>query len=128
MEIQTLLAKSYCPYSKFPVAAKVYTSTGEEFVGVNVENASYALTMCAEASAIANMVSSSSENKQVISSVDIICLKNPGNRIITPCGACRQMISEFASEDCVVNTYCIESKEKNTFTFQELLPFSFTLK
>ena len=71
-KLQKLLENSYCPYSKFKVAAVVVTKDGKEFAGVNVENASFGATICAERSAIVNAVSNG-YRKNDFASLFIMC-------------------------------------------------------
>ena len=79
---------AYAPYSKFPVGAAVRSSTGRIFAGCNVENASLGLTVCAERVAIWNAVLQG--EKQLVA---LAVVTDSG---ATPCGACRQVMSEFA--------------------------------
>jgi cytidine deaminase len=80
--------RAYAPYSKFSVGAAVLTSTGGLFPGCNIENSSYGLTICAERAAIANAVSAGNR--------EIIALAIASAGAVTPCGACRQVMVEFA--------------------------------
>ena len=79
--------KTYSPYSEFPVGAAVLTGDGSIFLGTNVENASFGLTICAERVAICNAVTS---GKSDIVAVAIHAKKAD----VTPCGACRQFIAD----------------------------------
>jgi len=81
--------KAYTPYSKFKVGAAVLTSDGKIFSGCNIENASFSLTMCAERVAVFKAIS---EGANKLKAVAIIA---DTSRPCTPCGACRQVISEF---------------------------------
>lgn len=81
-------SNSYCPYSEFPVAAALLTKSGQIFTGVNVENASYGLTICAERVAVGSAVASGEKEFATIA----IVVKNGGS----PCGACRQVLNEFS--------------------------------
>lgn len=125
-----LLKHSYCPYSNFQVACHIRTRSGQVFRGVNVENASYGLTMCAEASAISSMITSTGvENEQdrQIDYIYVCSAEKPGKNTLMPCGACRQMLSEFVSSECVICTESVANNEKNTFIFRDIFPFSFRL-
>ena len=82
--------RAYAPYSNYKVGAAILTADGQIFSGVNVENASYGLSICAERSAIFTAVS---EGVQEILAV-AICTSNVGS----PCGACRQVMVEFAGD------------------------------
>jgi cytidine deaminase len=79
--------RAYAPYSHYRVGAAVLTGDGRLFTGVNVENASYGLSNCAERTAVFKAVS---EGAQQIMAV-AVCTENGGS----PCGACRQVLSEF---------------------------------
>lgn len=81
---------AYVPYSHFRVGAVVLTADGRTFEGVNVENASYRMTVCAEQSAIARMVSSGCHGP-----IEAVAVVGDGQDPCTPCGGCRQAIFEF---------------------------------
>lgn len=88
---------SYSPYSKYAVGAAVLTRGGATYVGTNVENASYGLTICAERVAICSAVAA---GKKDIIAVAVYA-KSGG---VTPCGACRQFIAEFGDSVDVVHS------------------------
>ena len=115
------MKNAYAPYSQFQVGACILTETGEYFSGCNVENASYPLTVCAEMSAIAGMVSA---GKTRIAEILII---SSGDLVAPPCGACRQRICEFATENTQVHLYNTAG-EHQTYTLNELLPHAFGAK
>ena len=116
------MAAAYCPYSNFAVGAAVLCSDGAIFIGCNVENASYGLTVCAERNAIFCAVAAGH--------LDFIALAlvTSSMEIARPCGACRQVIAEFSSADLpvriisesILGQYVIE-------TIAELLPSNFNL-
>lgn len=81
---------SYSPYSKFRVGASVLTSDGEIFSGCNVENASYGLAICAERNAI--FQAAYAGKRKIVA----VAVNSDEKSFLTPCGACRQVISEFA--------------------------------
>ena len=83
-------AKAYAPYSNYQVGAALLMEDGRIITGVNVENASYGLSMCAERTAVFNAVS---EGHQKILAV-AVATDNAGS----PCGACRQVLTEFAGD------------------------------
>ena len=113
-------AKAYAPYSNFSVGAALLTSDGEVFDGVNVENASYGLTICAERSAVVNAVTAGKNNFQAIA---IAC--GDGD-FCAPCGACRQVLIEFSSNMDVI---MVNSQgETKTQSIADLLPDDFSLK
>lgn len=115
------LKYSYSPYSNFPVSAVLLTSKGNLYLGVNIENASYGLTICAERVAIFKAVSQGEKNFE-----KIIIVGKDGNGI-PPCGACRQVIMEFSPEMEIV---LFNSKENKFLIYKakELLPSTFKLE
>jgi len=86
---RTALRFAYAPYSQYPVACAVLTEDGSIVTGVNMENASYGLTLCAERSAVAQAVS---RGHRRITAVAGAALRGGS----APCGACRQVLAEFA--------------------------------
>ena len=107
----------YAPYSGFLVGAAVLTDTGKVYVGCNVENASYPLTVCAERTAIGSAVSAG--EKRIVR-VAVITDTNPP---ASPCGACRQVIYEMG-KDAVVLVASVAGHLHDT-TIGELLPEGF---
>lgn len=87
---RTAMASAYAPYSKFHVGAALRAADGRVFTGVNVENSSYGLTMCAERVALGAAVAAGSRH---FTHVAITC---GTGHFLTPCGACRQVMAEFA--------------------------------
>ena len=81
---------AHAPYSNYRVGAAVLTSDGRTFSGVNVENASYGLSMCAERSAVFSAVSAGASNIVAV----VVCTENG----VAPCGACRQVLVEFCGD------------------------------
>ncbi|MFN2340742.1 MAG: cytidine deaminase [Halanaerobium sp.] len=109
---------AYVPYSEFPLGAAVLTEDGSIYTGVNIENASFSLTNCAERSAIFRAVS---EGKKKIEALLIVSsTEDP----VTPCGACRQVINEFADGEIEIIMMTEKGKEL-TMTSTELLPGAF---
>lgn len=111
-------AHAYAPYSKFRVGVAIRSSSGAVYVGANVENAAYPQGWCAEASAIAAMVSA---GEQSIAEVMVVC---DGDQLSTCCGGCRQKLREFAPLDTRIHMAGPEGVRR-VFTLDELLPFSF---
>lgn len=88
---------AYSPYSNFKVGAATLTKTGSVFLGCNVENASYGLTICAERSSICSAISSGIKPGDI----EAIAIASSGSNF-SPCGACRQFIIEFGKEITVI--------------------------
>jgi cytidine deaminase len=109
---------AYVPYSHFPVGAAVRSATGRVYVGCNVENAAYPQGLCAEASALAAMVSAGDREVAVVLTV---C---EGDMLSTCCGGCRQKIREFATPATVIHAAGPEGVRR-TYSMEELLPDSF---
>ena len=108
--------KAYAPYSHYSVGAALLTESGEVVEGVNIENAVYPLTICAERVAIFKAVSEGHRSFKAIA----VVTKNGG----TPCGSCRQVMAEFGM-DTVVYIADSEGKLYHTVTVDQLLPYSF---
>lgn len=115
-------ARAYAPYSDFHVGAALLTSEGEIVSGCNVENASYGLTNCAERTAVFRAIAEGKLSKGV--SIAAIAVVHRDHQSCTPCGACRQVLSEFGSNAIVL--YEVEGERKQT-TVNALLPESFQL-
>ncbi len=111
-------AKAHAPYSRFSVGAAILSSSGRLFAGCNVENAAYPVGTCAEAGAIAAMVAAGERRIAAV----LVC--GDGAALVTPCGACRQRIREFAGPGTLVHVAGPDGI-RQTFTLDELLPFSF---
>ena len=109
--------RAYAPYSHYRVGAALRTKTGSIFTGVNVENAAYPHTMCAERVAIFKAVSEGEKDFDVIA----VVTENGGS----PCGGCRQVLAEFG-----LDTLVLIANEKGELlkelTVKELLPEAFT--
>ncbi|MCU0237552.1 MAG: cytidine deaminase [Acidobacteria bacterium] len=112
--------KAYAPYSNFHVGAAVRGGDNRIYSGCNVENASYGLTCCAERNAIFAMIAA---GEQRIREVLVI---GDSSEFLPPCGACRQVIAEFAARGTKVHM-CNGKGECRTATVRELLPFRFQL-
>lgn len=112
------MSKAYVPYSNYPVGALIVTNNGNTYSGCNVENASYPLGNCAEASAIASMILGGEKKIKTI----YIMTKNDEGGI--PCGGCRQRIREFSDENTQI-MMCSLDGVQNRINLSELLPNSF---
>lgn len=113
----TARERAYVPYSKYPVGAALRTKTGRLYTGVNVENAAYPQTMCAERVAIFKAVSDGEREFEVIT----VVTDNGGS----PCGGCRQVMAEFGL-DTIVILADANGKVNKEMTVRELLPDAFT--
>lgn len=110
--------EAYAPYSHYHVGAALLSKTGEVYGGCNVENAAYPMSICAERTALVKAIS---EGERVFDAIAVVT-KDGGS----PCGACRQMLSEFGLDIDV-----IISDEKGNYTLTttgELLPLAFRLR
>lgn len=115
------LPNAYAPYSQFSVASCICASNNNLYTGVNVENGSYGLGICAESSAICSMVAA---GEQQIKSIVILA---GTNLLCSPCGACRQRIHEFSLPETVVHL-CNKDTVLQSLTIDELLPLAFNFK
>lgn len=128
MERETLLSlareaaqHAHCPYSHFRVGAAVVAG-GQTFTGVNIEIASYGLTLCAERSALAAAVSAAAGP---VTQVAVACIDAPQTAPLaerTPCGACRQWLADLAPDAVIY----IDGANRD-FSVPDLLPHAFSL-
>ena len=112
------LAHAHAPYSRFRVGACVRAASGRLYHGCNVENSSYPVTQCAEATAIGAMVSGG--DREIVE----ILVATEGAELCPPCGRCRQQLAEFARPDVPVHLAGPEGVRR-TVTVGELLPLAF---
>jgi len=108
---------AYAPYSNYPVGAALLTVSGKIFTGVNIENAAYPATICAERVAVFKAVS---EGERDFRAIAVVTAKGG-----SPCGSCRQVLAEFNTEMDVL----IADEDGNLvtkMTVAGLLPFAFT--
>lgn len=111
---------AYAKYSDFKVGACVLAKGGKTYTGCNIENASYGLTVCAERNAIANAIVNGE------TAITAIAIYSPNMEDCTPCGACRQVIFEFQSDEGIdVITQIADSFR--IYTIDELFPKGFKL-
>jgi cytidine deaminase len=112
--------RAYAPYSKFRVGAAVRMA-GEVFEGANVENASYGLAMCAERTAVFAAVLAGAHRLEAV----VVC--TDASPPSSPCGACRQVLLEFAADPAAVTVTAISpSGERRSWTLAELIPDGFS--
>ncbi|MFV1949235.1 MAG: cytidine deaminase [Anaerolineales bacterium] len=111
--------KAYAPYSNYQVGAALLTTSGKIFTGANVENAAYGVTMCAERSAVFSAVSAGERDFVAIA----VATHNGGS----PCGSCRQVLSEFGLD---INVLQVDDQGKliQQNTLRDLLPGAFQSK
>lgn len=110
--------KAYVPYSNFKVGAALEMEDGSVYTGCNIENASYGATNCAERTAIFKAVS---EGHRTITKIAIV---GDMSTFTSPCGICRQVIAEFASED--IQIILVKNEEEYKIkTLEEILPGAF---
>lgn len=116
---RALMAKenAYAPYSKFKVGAALLSEDGQVFTGCNVENVSFGLTNCAERTAVFQAVSEGHRSFRAIA------LASDSEKIITPCGACRQVLLEFGPDTKVIMAN--NKGEYNVSTVGDLIPSGF---
>jgi len=112
------MGKAYAPYSKFAVGAAVRGASGAVYAGCNVENAAYPEGCCAETSAIAALVVAGETRLTEAAVV------GGGDKLVTPCGGCRQRLREFGSDDVEIHI-CGPEGLRKTVTLGALLPLSF---
>lgn len=110
---------AYAPYSDFKVGAALLAGDGRIFTGVNVENAAYGDTLCAERVAIVKAVSEGARRLQALA------VTAADGSEISPCGSCRQVLSEFGADACVVTEDKIGGVRLERLS--ELLPRAFKL-
>ena len=108
-----VLPRAYVPYSKYPVAAAALTDTGKIVVGVNVENASYGLTLCAECSLVSALVSGGGGRL-----VAFACVDGNGETLM-PCGRCRQLLFEHGGPELLIDT------PEGIWSMSQVLPQAF---
>ena len=116
-QAQSAYQQAYVPYSHYPVGSAVLFSSGKIYSGCNVENASYGLTVCAERNAIFQAVAQGERDLKGIA------IAVPTEGFPSPCGACRQVIREFAA-DCPVVLINGTGQTRLT-SLKKLLPDSF---
>ena len=110
------MQRAYSPYSGYRVGAAILTDDGSVVTGCNVENVSYGLTVCAERGAVARAIAEGNRGFRTIA------ITTDGSAAVTPCGACRQVLAEFAPDLRVIS----EGLEvRHEWSLRELLPEPF---
>ncbi len=108
---------AYVPYSHYAVGAAVLAKSGKVYTGCNVENAAYPTSLCAERVAIVKAVSEGERELVAL----VVVTSNAGS----PCGACRQVFSEFAEDDAVIVLATARGNRRKKFTMKQILPDRF---
>uniref|UniRef100_A0AC35TK13 Cytidine deaminase n=1 Tax=Rhabditophanes sp. KR3021 TaxID=114890 RepID=A0AC35TK13_9BILA len=115
---EDVMVHSYSPYSKFPVGAALLGKDGRVFVGVNVENASFGGTICAERSAFVSAVTAGCQDFQAIA------ISTNMSEPAAPCGLCRQFMVEFGNFKVILNS--ASQKSQQYYELKDLLPRAFS--
>ncbi len=118
----SVLGNAYAPYSGIRVAAAIEAEDGSVHLGVNVENASLGLTICAERAAVAAMITAGQRKIRKV----VIVSSTPDP--LPPCGACRQVLAEFGDEDTVVASFSAVTEKHMEWRLGELAPYMITVK
>ncbi|PKR88099.1 cytidine deaminase [Pleomorphomonas diazotrophica] len=123
-------AKAHAPYSNYAVGAALLADDGNIYAGCNVENAAFPEGWCAETTAIGHLVMGGA--KRIVSAVVVASRidgeRVPGGRFCTPCGGCRQRLSEFAASPATEIWAADPEGASQRFTMAELLPAGFVLE
>jgi len=109
--------RAYAPYSNFHVGAAILTEGGNIYMGSNIENASYGLSICAERNAATTMAFADPEDRVI----ELVAVYSPNTSPCFPCGACRQFLREFGCKEVVV----YDGSGLIRYPFEEILPNSF---
>ena len=112
------MKNAYAPYSNFRVGVAIKSSNGKFYMGCNVENSAYPQSLCAEAGAISSMVAGGCN---LISEVLVV---SDCDKVIVPCGGCRQKLLEFSNQNTRVFLATVSSVDKILF-LKDLLPLAF---
>lgn len=121
-EAKKAAEQSYSPYSGFKVGAALRLNNGKVVTGTNVENVSYGLTICAERAALVRAVSEFGPGIRI----EAVAVANLNKASSPPCGACRQMLAEFAEPDVPVVFPAADGLR--TMSFEQVLPLGFDMK
>jgi cytidine deaminase len=119
-EIIDKLDNAYAKYSNFRVGSLVVSETGKKYFGVNVENKSYGLSICAERAAITSAVTDGMKK------IKTIIIVGETKLPLGPCGACREVISEFADESAEI-IFANVRKDYYVYKINDILPMRFML-
>ena len=119
-EAKDMSKNSYSPYSNFPVGACVLYENGKKYLGCNVENVSFGLSLCAERNAISSAIAAGEKTK-----IKAIAIYSPKQKQCMPCGACRQWLSEFADSENI--EIILEGKNEKPYALKlkDIFPYGF---
>ena len=117
---ESVRSNAYAPYSHFRVGAALKTKSGKVYVGCNVENSSYGMTMCAERNAMFSAIASGERD---FSALVIAADESRDGTLCPPCGACRQVLAEFCSPDMPITL--VAGQKKAVHRLGDLLPLTF---
>lgn len=121
---KTISANSYSPYSNFPVGAACLFQDGNMYKGVNVENVSYGLTLCAERNALSTAIACGQKGK-----LSAVAIYSPRQKMCIPCGACLQWIAEFSANEGNTKIILEDTDGKiKSYSLKEFLPFGFKIE
>ena len=116
-------ANAYSPYSKFKVGAAILLKNGNYILGCNIENKSYSMTMCAERCALFKLISDGFTKADVVAMAVVANTDEP----VTPCGACREVMSELLNDDTPI-VLANNRRDRIIVSVKELLPLAFELE
>lgn len=119
--------QAHAPYSGIQVGAAIRAASGAIYTGCNVENASYPVGNCAEASAIAAGVAAEGSALRIVETAVWAADREGHGIAASPCGGCRQRLHEFAAADGVTVHFPWHGGELRTARLDELLPYAFVL-
>ena len=114
------MGNAYAPYSNYHVGACVLTKDGNYFLGCNIENAAYPVGACGERVAVFNAYANGYTRDQI----EALAIVSDGDSIATPCGMCRQVLSELLNKDTPI--ILSNGKEEMITNIEELLPYGFS--
>ncbi len=117
------MEKSYAPYSHFNVGAALYCGDGKVYLGANIENSSFSLCCCAERNAVFRAVN---DGERDFKAIAVVGGKNHKiEKYCPPCGACRQVLTEFCKEDFEI--ILTDGQKIKTFKLKDIMPLGFSL-
>lgn len=124
LEAKKISENSYSPYSNFPVGAACLFKNGKVYKGVNVENVSYGLTLCAERNALSNAATSGEKTGLIA-----IAIYSPKQKMCVPCGACLQWMAEFKDDLDDVKIILEDNDDALVeYSLKDFLPHVFKIK